>query len=293
MSKKIKLGVVGLDGHGPVFINEIKSGLGKTIGAEVVSAMPVPSVMVSAKQLRKNTAKAAALGAKITGDPAELAASADGVLILHDDGSKHLELARLFADKGKPVFVDKPIEANAAAARKLVSLFEKHKCPLFSASCLRFSPELTASLDNKAGGEILSAMTWAPYILRPTMPGWIYYGIHAVEPLFQILGPDYKSVRCVPGKHGPVIIGEWSGGRTGMAKGTAGGHHGYGFTVWREKANETKNIDVKNIYHALLKNIAAFFKTGKAPVSPRESAAVIAFMEKANKSLENNGEPFR
>lgn len=285
MHSEIKLGVVGLDGHGPVFISEINGKAAKVMGAKVITAMPIPSVMVTNKLLKENIEKTRALGVKIVDSPDELTADVDGILILHDDGSKHLELAELFADKGKPIFIDKPLEASYAKAQKLVDVCQKNKCPIFSASSLRFSLEMQKTLKNESGGRILSAMTWSPYILKPTMPGWIYYGIHAVEPLFQLLGPGCESVQCVPGKYGPVIIGTWKDGRTGIAKGTSEGHHGYGFTVWRENANETCNIDIDHIYPELLKNIIDFFKTGVSPVPIEESLEVISFMEKANQCL--------
>ncbi|MDD5699200.1 MAG: Gfo/Idh/MocA family oxidoreductase [Victivallaceae bacterium] len=290
-SREIKLGVVGLDGHGPIFAGEINGGAAKTVNAKVVTALPVPSVMISEKQLKENSEKTAALGVRIVDTPDDLAAGVDGILILHDDGAEHLELVKLFADKGKPIFVDKPLEASYAKAKKLLETGEKNQCPIFSASSLRFSRELQKTLKNESGGRILSALTWSPYRLKPTMPGWIYYGIHAVEPLFRILGPGCESVQCIPGRYGPVIIGTWRDGRTGIAKGTSEGFHGYGFTVWRENINETRDIDVNHIYPELLKKVMEFFRTGISPVPIAESLEVTAFMEAANESMRNAGKP--
>jgi len=285
----LKLGIAGLDGHGPVFTQQVNGTPPAVRGLRVVAAMPVPSVMISKKQLAANVETVRKLGVAIVTSPEELAAKADGILVLHDDGAKHLELARMFADKGRPLFIDKPFEASAAKARAILNLCRKHKAKVFSASSLRFSLEIRKVITDKKGGRILSAMTYAPYMLRPTMPGWIYYAIHAVEPLYALLGPGCREVRCVNYEHGPVAVGTWQDGRLGIARAVKKGAHAYGFTVWKEKVTETATVDIGKIYPELLKQIKAFFQTGKTPAPPEESVEVIAFMEAANKSMAQGG----
>jgi len=287
----VKLGVVGLDGHGPVFTEQVNGSEPKLPGAKVVAALSFPSGMYSDEQLSRNIEKTRQLGAKIADSPAQLAKGVDGILILHDDGSKHLELARLFAEMGKPVFVDKPFEVNVKAAEELVDVFRKNKCPLFSASSLRFSNELRGCLENPQAGQVRSAMTYSPFDPRPSMPGWIYYGVHAVEPLFALMGRGCREVRCVDSATGPCAIGVWPDGRIGLAKGTIGGVHGFGFTVWQDKSTVASVVDSSKIYQSLLKEIKKFIETGTSPVAPEESVDVIAFMEAANRSLSNHGNP--
>lgn len=290
---EIKLGIVGLDGHGPVFAQEVNGPEPKVEGARVVKAMPVPSVMKTEEVLAANVTKTKALGIEIVKSPDAFASDVDGILILHDDGAKHLELTEMFVHLGKPIFVDKPLEANARSARKLVNLCTSQGCSLLTASSLRFSLEMQTTLANTADGQVLSAMTYSPYSPKPTMPGWIYYGIHAVEPLYALMGSGCKEIRCIPSEFGPVAIGKWKDGRMGIAKGTCKGQRGYGFTVWREKNIETKTVNAGLIYPELLKNILNFIKTGSPPVDAAESIEVIAFMEAANKSMDSGGDPVK
>jgi len=287
----LKLGIVGLDGHGPVFANVVNGPDPKVEGARVVAAMPVPSAMIPDEKLRENVEKTRALGIEILDDPKELASRVDGVLILHDDGSKHLELAKRFAPFGKPMFVDKPFETTAEKARALVDECRHYSTPVLSASSLRFSKELTEALVSDGGGAITSAMAYSPYSPKPTMPGWIYYAVHCVEPLFQILGKGCTQLSCLPGDLGPVAIGEWSGGRTGIAKATARPNWSYGFAIWREKADQLAVVDTQYIYPALLAQVKAFIETGTSPVDPDQSVQVVAFMEAANESMANGGKP--
>jgi predicted dehydrogenase len=291
MSGIIRLGIVGLDGHGPAFAREVNGPVGKLDGARVVVAMPISSVMVSKEVLEDNVEKTRALGIKIVHKSEELASNADGILILHDDGSQHLALAKRFVSLGKPIFVDKPLEVSTGKARALVELCRENRCAVFTASSLRFSLELRKTLENEEGGRILSAMTYAPYTQKPTMPGWIYYGIHAVEPLYALMGSGCREVHCVSSDSGPVAIGTWEDSRLGIARAISAGEHGYGFTVWKEHTTEVAKVDSSCIYEQLLKKIKAFVETGIPPVDVEESVEVVAFMEAANESMARGGNP--
>jgi len=286
--KVIRLGVVGLDGHGPVFSKEVNSS-GKDLGAKVVAAMPVASAMVTEKVLANNIEETRALGVEIVDEPQKLAGTVDGVLILHDDGSKHLELFKRFVNFGKPIFVDKPLEATTAKASELAEIGRANNCPVFTGSALRFCPEVKEILGRGKAGSIISAMTYSPYLLHPAMPGWIYYAIHAVEPLYALMGPGCREVRCVLGDCGPVVIGTWQDGRTGIARAINQGPHAYGLTVWSKKNVHTKAINTDTIYAGLLKSIVEFVETRSSPVSMDESVEVIGFLEAANKSMAQGG----
>ena len=62
----LRVGIVGLDGHGPVFAGVLNSEDAPLCGMRAVKAMAVPSVMVSDEQLRDNVG---ATGWRLTGEP--------------------------------------------------------------------------------------------------------------------------------------------------------------------------------------------------------------------------------
>lgn len=285
---ELKLGLVGLDGHGPVFADIVNSS-GQDYGMRVVAAMPIDSVMISKEQLHANIAKTKNLGIQMLESPEDLAKRVDGILILHNDGSKHYDLVKLFCDKGRPLFVDKPLEANVERASQLVELCRKVQCPVFSASSLRFSLEIQKVLGDTTSGSIISALTYGHYSSKPTMPGWIYYAIHAVEPLYALMGKGCQKVQCLQDVSGPVAIGTWKDGRMGIARATTNSYYGYGFIVWREESTEVAAVDSGCIYPELLKKVKQFFETGLTPVPLDESVEVIAFMEAANASMAKGG----
>lgn len=290
MDVSLKLGVVGLDGHGPVFVKGVNGSDGMLPGARVVAAMSPSSVMISPSELERNVEATRQQGVALVESPAELAGMVDGILILHDDGSRHLELASQLAGFRKPMFVDKPMEVGVASARALIDLCREARCPVFSASSLRFSEELQRCVATTEGN-VHAAMTYSPFAPKPTMPGWVYYGIHAVEPLFRLMGCGCREVRCVDSAQGPVAVGTWRDGRLGVAKGIVGGPPSFGFTVWSNQATTSTVVDASRIYRALLGEIKRFIETGQAPVAPEESIEVIAFMVAANESMRRSGEP--
>lgn len=289
--KQIRFGIVGLDGHGPVFAEQVNGRSATVEHTRVSAAMPVSSVMVSRAVLADNVSRTKELGVAIVHEPQELVRQVDGVLILHDDGSIHLDLVRLFAPFGKPLFVDKPLESSVDRAKELARVCRSHNCSVFSASSLRFSIEMQRILNTAGDDDVCSALTYAPFKHTATMPGWIYYAIHAVEPLFELMGGGCREVRSVESEFGPLAIGRWADGRLGFAKANREGPHDYGMTVWRQADTETTIVEAGRLYPELLARIRSFVATGSPPVAIEQSIEVIAFLSAANESMAADGRP--
>jgi len=78
---------------------------------------------------------------KVVHDPVEAAQDCDGVLVMHADYRKVLELAQPAVEMGKPVFINRPFTATIADAEEAVRLAKAYDAPLMSASSLEFQPE--------------------------------------------------------------------------------------------------------------------------------------------------------
>ena len=288
-AKIIRFGIVGLEGHGPVFAEHVNGEGADVEGARVTAAMTVPSTMFPPDVLAAGEQKARDLGIEIVDEPEALADKVDAILVLHDNGARHLEDVRRLAPLGKPLFIDKPLEVSAARAAELVRLCAQNNCPVFSASSLRFSVEIQKALGNEGDGPVRSALAWSPFSQRPEIPGWFYYGVHAVEPLYTLLGSGCQEVRCVRSDQGAVAVGLWNDGRLGVARAVSTQAHGYGFTVWRDRSTRTAVINTRFIYPGLLKQIRSFAATGVSPVDPAESVEGMAFLQAANESMDRDG----
>ena len=89
----------------------------------------------------------------------------------------------------KRVFIDKPLTASYADARAIAKLSRESGVPFFSASSLRFDDDLQALSNRDQHGGLNGAFTFGPENLEPHHPDLFWYGIHAVEMHYTLLGP--------------------------------------------------------------------------------------------------------
>jgi hypothetical protein len=145
-------------------------------------------------------------------------------------------------------------------------------------------------LQDNAPGIILGVETYGPAHLEPTNPGLFWYGIHAVESLFTLMGPGCVSVSMTSNDDFDLAVGIWKDGRIGSVKGLRKGKEDYGALLYRENGIiHVPGDDVS--YVPLIREIMEFFKTGKPPVANEESLEIMAFMDAAEKSRLQGGGP--
>lgn len=142
-------------------------------------------------------------------------------------------------------------------------------------------------------GPIVGVTTCGPAPLDPRgrNPGLFPYGIHPVKMLFTLMGPGCERPTCLKQPGGEVVIGQWSSGRVVSMRGIRQGRSACGFTVFGEKAVETKGVGTQFIYRELLNQIVTMFETREAPVDPGETLEIVAFMEATLHSAESGGAP--
>lgn len=295
-AKVIRAGIIGLDtSHAPAFtdlFNDPKAGP-EIAGIKVVAAFPggSPDLASSRDRVAGYTKQLKDKGVEIVDSIPALLAKVDVVLLESVDGRPHLEQARPVFEAGKPVFIDKPLAASLADAVAIAELGRKHNVPWFSASGLRFAPGIAAMRGgaNDKVGEVLGCDAWSPSPTDPTHPDLFWYGIHGVETLFTVMGPGCVAVSRTHTPDMDVVSGQWDGGRVGTFRGIRKGAADYGATVFGAKG--IAPTGGFGGYQPLVVEIAKFFKTGKAPVTPEETLEIIAFMEAAEESKRQGGKP--
>lgn len=226
-------------------------------------------------------------GVQMAGSIEEVAAASDAVMIESVDGSTHLEQFRKVAPFGKPVFIDKPFATSLADAYEIVDLSERYDVPLMSSSSLRYAEALTNALQHGEQGEIIGADVYGPMPFVQGQPGYFWYGIHAVEMLFAIMGRNCRQVQTVCSGEHEMIAGTWEDGRIGTVRGRRQGGS-FGALLHRESGRDYVDIQAasKPYYESLLEQVIDFFRTGRSPVDLKETLEVIGFVEAANKSRE-------
>jgi len=258
-------------------------------GARIVAGFPGTSAICEQSRIDEYTAKLKEFGVELVDRPEDLIGKVDGVLIESVDGSVHLERAKPFLEAGLPCYIDKPFACSVADARAIAELARANNVPVFSSSSLRYALEVVEAQQDDSVGPIVGANCYSPASLHERNPGLYHYGIHAVEPLYAFMGTGCQAVWCVFTEGSEVTTGLWRDGRIGVVRGTRQGAHAYGFTVWGEKGVRASSITVGYIYRELLKKIVEMFETGKSPLPIEETLEIMAFIEAAKQSADNDG----
>ena len=288
--KVFRLGMIGLDTSHVIAFTRLINKSQAEHGCKVIAGYPggSPDVESSAnrvegftKQLRED------YGVEIVDTIEELCRKVDGVLLESVDGRPHLKQAIPVIKAGKPLFVDKPMAGNLADVIEIFRRSEENNVPCWSSSSLRYSPAIVELKENKTAGEVLGCDTFGPCSLEEHHPDLYWYGVHAAEMLFTIMGPGCRNVRRVQTDGCEHVVGVWEGGRIGTFRGLKAGKRSYGFTVYG-----TKGIIQGGKfggYEPLVEDVIKFFKTGKVPVPPEETIEIFAFMSAADESKARAG----
>ena len=211
----------------------------------------------------------------------------DVVLLESNDGRPHLEQVIPVFKAGKTVFIDKPIAGTLTDAIAIFQAAKDYKVPVFSSSSLRYMSNIDNIVKNQIIGKVLGAESFGPCALEPTHPDLFWYGIHAVEALFAVMGIGCQTLMRTHTPDTDVVVGVWEGNRVGTFRGLRSGSTGYGGHVFGEKG--IKTLGDYNGYDPLLKEIVKFFQTGISPVSPEETIEIFTFMEAADESKRRGG----
>ncbi len=295
MANTLRIGIIGCDtSHVTAFTKLLhdESDPHHVPGGRVVAAYPSFSEDVPSSKDRVGgftDELKTKWGVKICNTIEQVVADVDAVLLESVDGRRHLAELQPVVEAGKPVFVDKPFATTLADARQMVRMLNEATIPCFSSSSLRFDLNLQAVLDDPARGEILGCDAFGPAPLDPSSPGLFWYGIHAVEMLYALMGAGCSSVQCTSSEGYDLVVGRW-GDRIGTVRGIRTGKSTYGATVFCADAVRqfTHSTEVP-FYALLLRQVLALFRTGKPPVSLSETLEMVAFMEAALESSQDGG----
>jgi predicted dehydrogenase len=292
---ELKVGIIGLDtSHVEAFTKVLNDPKAKPelAGVRVVAAYPGGSkdVVSSATRVEGYTNSLRdKYQVKIVGSIDELLPLVDVVLLESVDGRPHWEQAQPVLKAHKPVFIDKPVAGSLADAVRIFRLAETTGTPCFSSSSLRYTPSLVELKKDPKVGDVIGCASFGPCSLEEHHPDLFWYGVHGVEALFTVMGTGCETVARVQTPGTELVTGTWSGGRVGTFRGIRQGKSDYGALIFGTKG--IKLSQGYGGYEPLLVEVCKFFRTGKPPVSARETLEMFAFMEAADESKRQGGAP--
>ncbi len=288
-AKELKLGLIGLDTSHVVAFTKIlndETAKGHVSGGKVIAAFKGGSNDIKASYERIDRFTKTLVedyGVKLYPTIQELCQHVDAILLESVDGRPHLEQAREVILAGKPLYIDKPLAGTFEDAVKIYQLAAKHKVPVFSSSSLRWGRNSQA-VRNGSIGKVTYCETHSPCSIEPTHPDLFWYGIHGVESLFTVMGTGCQSVQRSQTPDGRIEVrGTWSGGRIGIFR------EGKGYGGKARGAKGEAPVGSYDGYAPMVADIVKFFKTGKPPVSARETLEIYAFMSAADESKRRDG----
>jgi hypothetical protein len=119
-----------------------------------------------------------------------------------------------------------------------------------------------------------------------------WYGIHAVEILYALMGTGCEEVTRVVTEDAEVVTGRWKDGRLGSVR-LGRPSSAYGAVVFTPKQAVASGPDLYSGYRDMVVEIVKFFAGGPAPVAEAETLELFAFMEAAQRSKQSGGAPAR
>jgi hypothetical protein len=289
----LHIGIIGCDtSHVPAFTENLNNPEAKdhVSGGKVVAAFKggSPDIPESANRV-ENYAKTLKekYGVQFYDTIEELCQHVDAILLESVDGRPHLEQVKPVLKAGKPVFIDKPMAGSLADVIEIFRLAKEAKVPIFSSSALRFAKD-TQAVRNGSIGKVNYVESYGPCEIERHHPDLFWYGVHGVEAIFSVLGPDCETVQRGTTADGKIqVIGTWKNGAKAIYREDKKFH---GLARGDKGEASAGSFDG---YVPLVGEIMKFLKTGVAPVSPEETIQIFAFMEAADQSKAKGGVPIK
>jgi hypothetical protein len=293
---ELRIGMIGLDtSHVVAFTKLINdpNDASHVPGGRVVAAFPggSPDLESSRTRVEGYTRELRdKFGVRMVETIPALCQQVDVVMLESVDGRPHLAQVKPVFAAGKPVFIDKPVAGTLRDAIEIYRLARQHQVPCFSSSSLRYYPGLL-ELKRADVGVVKGAVSTGPCHLEPRHPDLFWYGVHAAEALFGVLGIGCETVVRTATPDTDVVTGVWRGGRVGTLVGIREAAAPYRVTLFGTKAV----VDQKpgGDYAPLVREVMGFFQTRQVPVAPEETLELFAFMEAADESKRLGGQPVR
>ncbi|MDD4871004.1 MAG: Gfo/Idh/MocA family oxidoreductase [Kiritimatiellae bacterium] len=294
---ELRIGIIGLDtSHVVAFTDVLNNPSNKNhvAGGRIVAAFKggskdIPSSWDRVEGYTKTLQEK--YNVKIVDSIEELCKQVDAVMLESVDGRPHLEQARPVIKAGKPMFIDKPMAGSLRDVLEIFKLARENKVPVFSASSLRYGKDAQAVRKGSIG-KVLSAEVSSPCSLEPHHPDLFWYGIHGVESLFTVMGTGCEAVKRGTTADGKIeVTGTWRGGRTGIYRESSHGKGSKPYTGIAKGEKGESPVGGYDGYAPLVVEAVKFFQTGVSPIPVDETIEIFAFMEAADESKRQNGQP--
>lgn len=290
---EIRVGLIGCDtSHATAFTQILNDPAHKfhVAGARVVAAVKASSPDIESSFSRVDgyiKELSEKWGVKVFESIEAMCGEVDAVFIESVDGRPHLAQARPVIAAKKPLFIDKPLAGSLADAREIARLAKAAGVPVWTGSAYRWYVSMRELMATDVG-EIRGAISYGPAHLEKSHPDFYWYGIHPTEALYTAMGKGCESVTRTKTADTDVVVGQWSGGRTGTLIGLRTKSLPHKVTIFGSKGFAEQKSG-EDTYAPLVAEIVKFLQMGKPPVDMEETLEMHAFMSAADESAKRGG----
>jgi len=223
----------------------------------------------------------------------ELAEIVDIGFVQGCNWNKHLEYAKPFINRRKPVFIDKPIVGSLADCRKLEELAANGAIILGSSS-VRYASEIVGFLSKSDDerGQIVNVFGTAGV-------DDFSYGVHIVEAIGGIVGTGAVSNRYigrneVDGKVCETFFVSFANGIKVIYNLLQGTWQPFDLEIMTTRTTFQLRIDTTKVYGALLDRICDYMESGRLSLASVDALTEsIKIMLAGRISREQNGEEIK
>ncbi len=279
-----RVGIVGAE-------NSHSAAIAKILNVtKAVPGFRVTAIWGETKAFAERSAAAGEIP-RIVKRPEEMIGEVDGVMFDHRHPKYHLAAAEPFLAARLPLFIDKPFCFDLAKGKDFLARARRKRVPVTSFSTIALS-KCFGDFARQVGkaGEICGITSYGPCDLKSKYGGVFFYGIHQVDVLLTLGGPDVEAV-CVnraPGKPDAVATLFWKNGVTGAMYCMTSRSTGFQVSVATSGGNVAAALQSDpSPYLAGAKTFCKMFKTGKQPIDHKvilSRVAVLAAMAKSVKT---------
>jgi len=287
MRKIIKVAIIGLDSsHTIEFVKRMQAPdcppEQKIHHLHTVSCLRFTTPFQSEAGLNARQKQLEAWGVKVTTSFTEAVADCDALILAINDPSYHLEYFSRCIDLDKNIFLDKPLADTLANGRKISELIHPRNLKVFSASALRFVPQLETACRTIPTPSCTTV--YGPLGLAPDGNSIIWYGVHTFEMLQRAMGRGAQRVFVRPDAAGLTAIISYAGGRRGIVELNQNTWI-YGGCLRSNEQAAPFVVDTTRMYSDLLEKISDFFQGAPAPSTMEDTLEIMAMLEAAQRSL--------
>jgi len=178
----LRLGVVGYEGHGSVWTNDLNGGAGEAIGLKVAYVWHKAPIDQGTQEK---------FGFEVVAEPSDMIGEVDGVIIAEELPHRYRALAEPFIRAGVRTFLNRPLAGSAKDAAALLRLARECGNPIFAASLLTVDPTVLAVREERKRCEPLKIVN----VTGPTNH-FYWYVPHAISALVTAIGPGVDEIHA-------------------------------------------------------------------------------------------------